>query len=176
MLRWDGPEIEDEGPEWVEGPNGHLVKRPGNEHPPPEPRSTEAHRRTRLFDSETGVLIQEIHEAVRTRFRQGPARKLVTTGGADPPVVWAVLMGASFHGAWWWMIISVGAFGPHTVLVLLPILLLPVLMGWKFVYIHTLLVWVIGSLFLAFDGYTGLAMMWVIAGFFAPGKWIRGQW
>jgi hypothetical protein len=52
----------------------------------------------------------------------------------------------------------------------------PVLFGWRFLLVHIVLVWAVGSLFLAFDGYYGMVVSWILAGLFAPGRWLGGDW
>ena len=176
MIRWDGPEREEPEPEWIETSDGHLVRRPGFEHPPPEPEGMEAHRRTRFYDGETGSILREDHDAVRVRFRRLPAIRGSLGAVREPPVWVSILIGGAIHGATWWLIMCVAAFGPSPLWMLVPVALVPVLFGWRFFLIHIVLVWTIGSLFLAFDGYYGMVVSWILAGLFAPGRWLGGDW
>ena len=176
MIRWDGPDREDSPVEmeWRVSDDGRLEQVPKRS--PPEPASVEAHRRTRFFDSESGALVREIHEAVRTTFRRRKAPRLPSGRLKDPPVIVAALLGGVIHGAVWWGLMSVIAFGPSPWWALVPAAAVPILLGFKFLMVHAGVVWIIGSFFLAFDGYLGLTIAFGIAGFFAPGRWIRGEW
>jgi hypothetical protein len=175
MIRWDDDDIPEDA-EWIEGPNGHIVRRAVPYRAKPQPESTEAHRRTRFFDRETGAIIQEIHEAVRTHFREIPDRKRLNARGADPPVVWAVIIGAALHLASWVVMMSVLVLSDWQVLAL-PIAAMIVWTGGvRFGLAQGFLVWGLGSLIVAFDGWLGLGLVMLIAGFVAPGKWVRGQW
>jgi hypothetical protein len=143
----------------------------------PEPSTWEAHRRHRTFD-DRGVLETETHEAIRVKYRRqrGPDRQLAQPDYKEPPIPLIVALGAALHGAVWWTTAVTWAFAPSPWWALVPFAATPIILGFKFWIANTLVLWVVGSLFIAFDGYTALIMLLPLAGFIAPGRWIRGQW
>lgn len=175
MIRWDDDDIPEDA-EWIEGPNGHLVRRAVPDRAKPQPESTEAHRRTRFFDRETGAVLQEIHEAVRTHFREIPDRRQLDARGVDPPILWAVIVGSALHLASWVVMMSVLTLSDLQVLALPIAAAIVWIGGVRFGLANGFIVFGIGSLLVAFDGFLGLFLMIILAGFVAPGTWVRGQW
>ena len=164
MWRWDRPELPAE--------TGHEHR----ERPKCDLRDWEAHRRTRYFDADSGQIVREDHEAIRARFRPDPSRLLRSGAAREPHPFISILLGACTHGAVWWMGMSMLAFGPSPWWVTVPAIGVPLVLGWKFALVHVLVVWVLGSLFIAFDGWAGWILMLPLAGLIAPGKWIPNQW
>ena len=165
MNQWD-PHVPAEHHDKEDAPRG-----------PPRPKTWEAHRRHRQFD-ERGVLESETHEAVRVRFREDrksgrllPGREL-----RDPSVPVGILISAALHGAVWWLGMSTIAFAPSPWWVLAWIPLVGLTLGWKFVLFQTFFVLPVAGVFIAFDGFSALAIILPIAGLFAPGRWIQGEW
>ena len=176
MLRWDGPAREDPEGEWVQDAVGNWVRRPVPRPPPPRPRDWEAHRRTRHFDPRSGQLLREDHEAVRLRFQHSDPRSLPTGQLREPGVVSTLLLASCIHGGVWFCLMSVIAFGPSPWWVLVPALAVPLVLGWKFLIFHAGVLWLLGSMVIAFDSYLGFVMLLPVAALFAPGKWIGGEW
>lgn len=142
---------------------------------PPEPGESEAHRRHRTFD-ERGVIEDEPHEAIRIKYRNraGPERQLSFGKRKELPVVITLLIASILHSAPWWATAATWAFTdmPWAALVWVPIIGFS--LGGRFL-LGQCGVWLLGSLLLAFDGWTAWAMILPLAGPFAPGKWSSDQ-
>ena len=175
MLRWDEPERENPHTEWVETAEGHLVKRhvPGYSDQPPRPRDWEAHRRHRHYDPHTGAVVKEEHEAVRMRFWP---RKLMPGPVREPHPIISVGIGAMLHGAFWWSVMVAAVLSPSPWFATVPIVLAAIFLGVRFLIVNALIVFGLGSLFIAFDGYGGWALMLALAAIIAPGRWLPGEW
>ena len=175
MLRWDEPDRENPHTEWVETRDGHLVRRhvPGYSDQPARPRDWEAHRRHRHYDPDTGAIVREDHEAVRLRFWP---RKLLPGPVKEPPVLVSIMWGAMLHGAIWWAVMWCLTLTPSPWFAVIPAGFALIFLGIRFVIANLLWCFVIGGVFLAFDGWPGWLLMLPLAGLTAPGRWIGGEW
>jgi hypothetical protein len=176
MLRWDRPVPEEPEREWVKNQQGDWVRRRAPPPAPPQPKDWEAHRRVRHFDERSGRLIRECHDAVRVRFQNRGSPYLPRARAAEPPVPLTILLASCLHGAVWFGLMAMLAFGPSPWWALVPALAVSLILGVKFALVHALVLWVIGSMFIAFDGYWAFLMLLPVAALFAPGKWIGGEW
>ena len=176
MPGWHSPAPDDPEEEWVQDAVGNWVRRPVRHPTPPKPRDWEAHRRIRHFHPGSGRLLREDHEAVRVRFRASGGAALPRGRVREPGVVSALLLATCTHGALWFGTMSVLAFGPSPWWAVVPALAIPFVLGWRGTLVHAGVVWLLGSLFIAFDGYFAFVMLLPVAALFAPGRWVDDAW
>ena len=166
MLRWDGPE--------PERPARNGVERDPVPPPQSHPKSSEAHRRTRYFDEETGRIVREDHHAIRTRYRSRPAKPLIGPA-SGPDLVTAVALSGAAHGSVAWGILAVLAFSPSPWLALPLVLAIPIAMGRRFFWAHVVLVFGLGSFAMAEGAWFVWLGIVLVAGFFGPARWVGGD-
>ena len=141
----------------------------------------QAHRRTRRFD-ERGTLREDVIESVRTGQDPGLGPEW-TLQDANEPVgekrfrvstLSAVITGSFIHGAVAWAAFYTLAFAPHWSLLFVIYGAAVAAMGWIWIFPH-ILVWMPGTLFLAFDHPISLVPILLAAAWIDPGKWAHAD-